>query len=116
MRIEDNADEYLMGVAKMTPDQKRHTLEFINSEDYAETLHNRHGFYVFRDSKHPADLATNWLKEAFDRYGGLTNQHMEMSLAGAGHEEITFLRSYTNELRPPVREGQRVRPPPPCQR
>lgn len=105
VRIRDNADQFLKEYDKLVPVRKRHTLDLINNMEYAETLHNRHGYYVFND-EHMLETAAQWIRELIESGQPLSVQTIEDALDGAGFEEINFLRSYTNEMRPPVRAGQ----------
>lgn len=104
-RIEDNADEFIRSYDKLTPKRKRHVLVLANNRDYAKTLHDRLGYYVFNDDT-MLEKAQKWIVAMLESGMDLTDRNIENALEAAGLEEVVFLRSYTSRMRPPVRAGQ----------
>ena len=110
IRVRDRgAVEYMRSLARMVPEEKRHSLTVKNGMDYAETLHNREGYYVFNDDK-MLEIVTDWLEELVESDAELD---VAMALDGAGFEYVNFLRSYVPGTNPPVRESEGVRQPHP---
>lgn len=95
----------LRDYANVPPVRRRHTLTIVNPVSYAEDLHNRHGYYVINEDD-ARERVGQWIRELIESGQPLTNETVAMALDGAGFEATSFLRSYTNEMRPPVRPGQ----------
>lgn len=108
IRIAGNAAQYRRRLRGEVQTRRRHTLTLANTMEYAEPLHNREGYYVFSDERAWEAVAT-WLKELVESDQSINATTIAKALDGAGFEEINRLRSYTDQMRPPVREGQGMR-------
>ena len=81
-----------------------HTLELVNTREYARYVHDRDGLYVFNDT-HAVRELTDTMEEV-ERFGPMTQERVEMGLEATAIREINFLQSVTNEFAAPVNPGE----------
>ena len=72
-----------------------------NSADYARPLHDKQGFYVFNPQhfRRSVYLALRGLAKS---PASFTRQNVRLAIEAGCVEEIAYLRSLTDEMRPPA--------------
>lgn len=85
-----------------------HTLEMSNVAEYAQSLNDRFGYYVFNDSKAHREVGI-WLRKVIDAGLPINVTNIRNALDASGYKYVGFLQSLTSQMRPPVKDGEGLR-------
>jgi hypothetical protein len=88
--------------------RRRYVLAISNNVRWAGPLHHREGFFVL-DTDHTRQSLDEVWAEAAPGSGPVTGDLIGNVLEATGRKEVNFLRSYTNENRPPAKLGEGFR-------
>jgi len=100
----DNISDFIGEIDGMMP-KGNHTLDLANNMEYAETVHNKRGLYLFNDAK-LREGVVKWLKEVIQADLPLNDRNIVLALDGVRYEYIGHLQSLTAKMRPPVKAGE----------
>ena len=104
MPVRDNLDEVLADYDDVMP-RERHVLSVANVMEYARTLHDRHGYYVFNDEQ-LVQMVRRELAAAIEAGLPLTDRTIVNALDAAGFKYVKWLLRKTGGTQPPVRAGE----------
>lgn len=104
MSYSDNIGEFMAEMDAMMP-TRNHELEISNVIEYAERLHKLTGYWIFNDPQLKKRVE-KWLGDVIRAGLPLNDQNIVRALDAAAYEYIDFLKSYTGQMRRPVKIGE----------
>ena len=107
MPYKDNFPDVDRELARLEKEMDIQRLTMVNNMEYAEPLHNKHGYYVFSDET-SISIVTENLRETAVALP-LTGKNVARSLEKSGFDIVAHERSLIAKLRPPVRAGEGMR-------
>ena len=96
----NNMEEVFDALDDLLPDEPQKA-ELRNGMEYAAPLHAKTGYYVFNDRHFKKTVRKN-LRQLANSSLPMNRKNTKLALEKACQEEINFLRSKTEELRPPA--------------
>lgn len=106
--VDSDADAFLESLEGLAP-QDVHTLDVLTAVDYATYLHDRLGYFVISE-EHLVETVDRVLAEVEAQGGKMDDRTVRQALDAAGLQEVDWLRSKTDQMRPPAKAGGPMRP------